>query len=111
MVVTQSQTLYAHWKKITKPKRVSISVLKKSGKGKFMIKYRKIAVAKGYEISYSMKKKFKSGIHRASTSSLSKSVKGLKKGKVYYVRVRAYKIDSMGYKVYGSYSEVRRIKV
>ncbi len=64
--------------------------------------------AKGYEISYSMKKKFKSGVHRTSTRSLSKSMKGLKKGKVYYVHVRAYEIDSMGSKVYGGYSKVRK---
>lgn len=111
MAVTQSQTLYAHWKKITKPGRVSIRLLKKQGKGKFKIKYQEVAGVKGYEISYSMKRKFKSGTKKTLVSSLSKSVKGLKKGKIYYVRVRAYKIDSMGRKVYGNYSKVRKIKV
>lgn len=111
MAVTQSQTLYAHWKKIKKPERVSIRLLKKQGKGKFKIKYQEVAEVKGYEISYSMKRKFNSGTKKTLVSSLSKSVKGLKKGKIYYVRVRAYKVDSMGSKVYGNYSKVRKIKV
>ena len=37
--------------------------------------------------------------------------KKLKKGKTYYVRVRAYKKDSTGRKVYGKYSTVKKIKI
>ena len=37
--------------------------------------------------------------------------KKLKKGKTYYVRVRAYKKDSTGRKVYGKYSKVMKVKI
>ena len=35
----------------------------------------------------------------------------LKKGKIYYVRIRAYKMDSTGKKVYGKYSSMKKVKV
>ena len=109
--VTKSQTLYARWETVTKPKKAVISSLKKRGKGKFLVKYRKISGSDGYEICYSTSKKFKSSVKKANTYSLSKTVKGLKKKKNYYVRVRAYKKDSTGNKVYGSYSKTKKVKV
>ncbi len=35
----------------------------------------------------------------------------LKSGKTYYVKVRAFQIDSAGKKVYGAYSAVKSIQV
>ena len=35
----------------------------------------------------------------------------MKKKTTYYVRVRAYKTDALGNKIYGSYSTVKTIKV
>ena len=34
----------------------------------------------------------------------------LRKGKKYYVKVRAYVVDEKGKKVYGKYSEVKALK-
>lgn len=109
--VTKSQTLYARWETVTKPKKAVITTLKKRGKGKFLVKYRKISGSDGYEICYSTSKKFKSSVKKSNTYSLSKTVKGLKKKKNYYVRIRAYKTDSTGSKVYGSYSKTKKVKV
>lgn len=109
--ITKSQTLYARWETVTKPKKAVISSLKKRGNGKFLVKYRKISGSDGYEICYSTSKKFKSSVKKFNTSSLSKTVKGLKKKKNYYVRVRAYQIDSTGSKVYGNYSKTKKVKV
>lgn len=72
----------------------------------------RLAGVKGYEISYSAKKKFpSSSTKKAVLSSAKKTLKNLKSGKKYYVRVRAYNLDSTGKKVYGSYSAVKSIKV
>ena len=38
-------------------------------------------------------------------------VSKLSKGKTYYVKVRAYKKDSTGAKVYGSFSSVKKVKI
>ena len=46
-----------------------------------------------------------------TTSAIQPKKAYVKKKKTYYVRVRAYKADSTGSKVYGSYSKTRKIKV
>ncbi|MCI9176240.1 MAG: peptidoglycan DD-metalloendopeptidase family protein [Lachnospiraceae bacterium] len=109
--ITKSQTLYARWETVAKPKKAVISSLKKRGKGKFLVKYRKISGSDGYEICYSTNKKFRSSVKKTDTSALSKTVKGLKEKKNYYMRVRAYKTDSTGSKVYGNYSKTKKVKV
>ena len=43
--------------------------------------------------------------------STSKTITKLKKGKTYYVKVRAYTKDSKGKKVYGKYSNVKKVKI
>ncbi|RKJ62735.1 hypothetical protein D7Y06_16660 [Roseburia sp. 1XD42-69] len=48
---------------------------------------------------------------KKTTSKTSYTIKNLKKGKTYYVRVRAYKKDSAGKKVYSGYTKVKKIKV
>ena len=44
-------------------------------------------------------------------ASSTKKITKLKKGKTYYIKVRAYKMDSQGNKVYGSYSKIKKIKI
>ncbi|MCI9448090.1 MAG: hypothetical protein HFH36_12050 [Lachnospiraceae bacterium] len=36
---------------------------------------------------------------------------GMKKGKTYYVRVRAYKLDSENGKIYGKYGAAKKAKI
>lgn len=65
--------------------------------------------AKGYEISYSTKKSFK-GAKKVKTTKTSYTLKNLKKGKTYYVRVRSY--AKIGSKIkYGAYSKAVKKKV
>ena len=45
-----------------------------------------------------------------ASSKNSYVITGLKKGKVYYVKVRAYKKNSAGKKIVGAYSTVKKIK-
>lgn len=64
----------------------------KGGKCKVSIK-KKIAGADGYQIRYSRNKSMKSSkiIKLGKNTTLSKTIKGLKKGKTYYVQVRSFK--------------------
>lgn len=111
LVPEKSMTLFARWSKVKRPKKESTpsAVSKKSGQ--LQVKYKKISGVKGYQIGYSMKKDFSSGVKKINTSATSKTIKNLKKGKTYYVRVRAYQVDSAGNKIYGAYSSKKRIKI
>lgn len=75
-------------------KKPSIKKLKnvKGGKCKIYIK-KKIAGADGYQIRYSRNKSMKSAKRSklSKNSMLSKTIKGLKKGRTYYVQVRSFK--------------------
>ena len=103
-------TLYAKWTKV-KVAKVSITSAKNSKSKQSLLKYKKVSGVKGYEISYSMDKKFKKAVTKKNTTKTSYTIKKLKKGKTYYVRIRAYKVDSTGGKVYGKYSSVKKVKI
>jgi len=111
-VVTLSgnQTLYAQWTRVTKPAKANISRIKNSKTRQFEITLKSVSGAKGYEILYSTNSKFKSG-KKVAFTSLKKSITKLQKGKTYYVKVRAYKLDSLNNKIYGSYGTARKIKI
>ena len=53
----------------------------------FKVKINKVKGAKKYQITYSLKSNF-SGAKVVYTTSLTKTIKNLKKGKTYYVRIR-----------------------
>ncbi len=103
-------TLYAKWTKV-KVAKTSITSAKNSKSKQILLKYKKVSGVKGYEISYSMDKKFKKAVTKKNTTKTSYTIKKLKKGKTYYVRIRAYKVDSTGGKVYGKYSSVKKVKI
>ena len=103
-------TLYAKWTKVNVAK-VSITSAKNSKSKQILLKYKKISGIKGYEISYSTDKKFKKAVTKKNTAKTSYTISKLKKGKIYYVRIRAYKMDSTGKKVYGKYSSVKKVKI
>ena len=103
-------TLYAKWKKVT-PKKVTVSSLKNSKGGKAVLKFKKLSGAAGYEILYGTSKKLKADASTTTTKKTSVTLKGLEKGKTYYVKVRAYQTDSTGKAVYGSYSKVVSVKI
>ena len=62
-----------------------------------------------YEIRYATNKKFKSA-KKVTTKKTSYTLKKLKKGKTYYVKVRAF--NKVGKKYYYSaYSKTRKVKI
>ena len=103
-------TLYAKWQKI-KVAKVNLTSVKNNKAGQVQVKYKKVSGVKGYEISYSKEAKFKKQVIKKTTKQTSYTVKKLKKKKTYYVRIRAYSVDSTGKKVYGKYSVVKKVKI
>lgn len=93
------------------PKAVSISSLK-AGAKKLTVKWKKGSSIDGYEIQYSLKKNFASKKTKTVTKAgtTSQVIKNLKKGKIYYVRIRTYKIVK-GVKYYSAWSAVKHAKV
>ena len=91
--------------KITKTK-----VKKTSAKAKTTsatIKFKKVSDAVSYEVQCSTSKKFTKA-KTLTTKKTSYTVKKLKKGKKYYVRVRGY-VTNNGKNYYGAWSKVKTI--
>lgn len=101
--------LYVKWTKVTVA-RVNITSLKNSGSSQLDVVYDSVSGAKGYEIVYAQNSAFTSGKKIINDSSAKVSIKSLASGTAYYVKVRAYKLDSLGQKVYGSYSAAKSYK-
>lgn len=98
--------------KVRKPAKVTGVKVKKNGKKKIKITWKKVKNVKGYQIQYALNKKFKKAktvtIKKASVTK--KIIKKLKSKKNYYVRVRAYTTKS-GKKLYGIWSAKKSVKV
>lgn len=103
-------TVYAKWKKVVVKKGAVKKVTALSGK-KAKVTLQKVSGADGYEIAYSTDKKFKKNVKKGTVTGTSKTLSKLTKGKTYYVKVRAYRKDSTGAKVYGSFSSVKKVKI
>lgn len=97
--------------KYSKPSgKVKNVALKSSKKRNLKVSWSKVSGAKGYQIRYSTSKTFKNS-KVVYTTSKYKTLSKLKSGKRYYVKVRAYKLNAKGAKVYGTYSAVKNLKV
>lgn len=92
------------------PKKQSISLVNKIKK-QLTIKWKKNTKASGYQVVYSTNKKFtgKKTVRKAKTT-ISYKIKGLKKGKKYYVKVRSYKTVN-GKRIYGAYSTAKKATI
>ena len=75
------------------------------------IRWAKVKNVDGYVVEYSTKANMKSAKKKnVKASTISLTVKKLKKGKKYYVRVRGYKVID-GQKVYTQYSAKKAVKI
>lgn len=94
-----------------KPKKTKIKSVKGKKNG-FKITWKKVSGVKGYQIKYSTNKYFfesltkSKNVKKAKTTSAT--VKNLRKGKTYFVKVRTYKIVK-GKKVYSDWSKVKTV--
>jgi hypothetical protein len=92
------------------PKKASITSAKNSKSKAIVVKYKVSGSAKGYEISYTQNNKFKKATTK-TTNKKTYTIKKLKKGKTYFVRVRAYNIRADGSKVFGKWSSVKKVTI
>ena len=83
-----------------------------AGKKKFTVQWKKDKKADGYQVQYSTDKKFKKNVKSVNVSkkSTKTTVKKLKKGKTYRVRMRSYKKIN-GKKYYSGWGKVKSVKV
>lgn len=107
-VVLQKQSI----KTATAPDKVKIQKVSSVTSSKIMITWNKVKRSAGYELWMKTGKTGKYKIVKTikGASKLSYKVTGLKKGKTYYFKVRAYKsVDDK--KVYGKTSKVKQVKL
>ena len=126
VVTTVPATVFAKGKKIStcplcgntitksiKKKTFKISSLKAAKKA-LTVKAAAQAEMKGYQVQYSTSKKFTKKttktVQVATKKKLNKKIKGLKSGKKYYVRVRAYKMNGKK-TVYSAWTAKKSVKV
>ena len=113
--VTSNLTLTAKWNK--KQERITVKTpskptLKNKKKKQLTITVKKVTGAAGYQVTYSTDKKFKKKVTKnKNITKNTLTLKNLKKGKTYYVKVKAYKKDSTGKKVYSKFSKVAKLKI
>lgn len=96
------------------PGKVNLYRVKNTKGRKISVKWKKVPAASGYRIQYSTSSKFKKSKTKTITlkkgNKKSQVLKGLKKGKTYYVRVRAYQTYK-GKKYYGAFSRKKKVKI
>ena len=87
-------------------------------KGKHIyVSFKAVSGAEGYQVEYAVKKSMKGA--KSATATVTKGyfldAKGkkiaFKKGKTYYVLVRAYAKDASGKTVYGKWSSKKKVKI
>ncbi len=96
--------------KTTTPKKKFGKITLKKLTGAFKASWKTASKASGYKLRYSLKKSFKSSKTVSVKPSKSYKVKGLKSGKTYYVRVKAFK-KSGGKTLYSNWSPTASVKV
>ncbi len=107
-VVTKDITLTAKWKKVKVPKTLVSKI--KIKKKKVIITVKKKSGIVGYQIKIGSNRKLTKNKKLMQNKKNQFTVKKWKK-KILYVKVRAYKIDSLGKRVYGKWSKIKRRKI
>lgn len=89
--------------KATKIKSLKANKVKKNAKkATVTLKFKKVKGIKKYEVEYSLKKNFKKSKVKTAKKT-TYTIKNLKKGKKYYVRVRATKTNYAGNAIYSKW--------
>lgn len=111
----KAYTKYGDFTDISGVTKISAPASPKAKKGKksFKLSWKKVSNASGYEITYATDSKFKKNkkickVNKGKTTSAT--IKKLKAGKTYYVKIRAYQ-NVNGKKVYSGYTKTIKVKV
>lgn len=97
-------------KQIKLPKG-NISSLKSNKKGRMTVKCKSVKNATGYRIQYSTDYRFKKGVKTVYSPTTSKTIKGLKKGKRYYVKVCPYNVYDDGTYIFGQNFYIKKVVI
>ncbi len=107
----ENAILYAYLKEIKTGKVKGLALKNKKTK-KLAITFDAVSGAKGYQVKYSTSSKFTKSTTKTKTiTTTAVTLTKLTKNKTYYVRVRAFKKDSTGARVYGAWSTTKKIKI
>lgn len=101
----------AKWQKVVKPAKVTVTSVKNTSAKKMVVKFKKVNGANGYQLVYATNKNFTKGVKKLTVKNNAKTIKKLKKNTTYYVKVRAYKTDSVDGKIYGKYSSLKKVTI
>lgn len=96
-----------------KPKKMAVSKVKSMKKATLNVTWKKDARADGYKIQYSTDRRFKKGVKTVTVKKnriVKATMKKLKAGKKYYVRIRAYKGSGKN-QVSGDWSKAKAVTV
>lgn len=93
-----------------KPAKTSIKALSAGKNHSIKVSWNKVNCS-GYQIRYATNSSFKNykTVRVSGKSNLTKTIKNLKKGKTYYVKVRAYRYHYYS-TYYGAFSDVKKIR-
>lgn len=93
-------------------KKVTLSSVKSSKTKQMDVKWKKVSGCTGYVIEYATDKDFSDAVSVTvnGAKQTSTTIKDLKKGQTYYVRVCTYKMVN-GVEVYQQYSTVKTVKI
>lgn len=80
-------------------------------KGGFAVRWKKVGGVSGYQLQYSLQKDFstRKTVTIAGNATFNKSVKKLKGGKIYYIRLRSYKTVD-GKKYYSGWTAAESVR-
>lgn len=95
---------------VTVPKKVSNKSAKSKKSRRINYSFKKVS-ATGYQYQWSTHRNFKSNFLTKSTKSTKITIKTAQSRRRYYVRVRAYKTEPGGKKIYGKWSNVKSVRV
>lgn len=95
---------------VTVPKKVSNKSAKSKKSRRITYSFKKVN-ATGYQYQWSTHRNFKSNFLTKNTKSTKVTIKTAQSRRRYYVRVRAYKTEPGGKKIYGKWSNVKSVKV
>lgn len=90
-------------------KKATISKVTSKKAKQITVTIKKIEAVEGYEIMYSTDKKIVKEAKKITSKQTTSTIKDLVGNKTYYVKVRAYKLDAKGKKVFGTYSTVESV--
>lgn len=107
--IEKNTTIYANWTKVN-VNETAVKKLENTSGYRMEVTIQKVSGAKGYQIRYSANADMRSS-KKILTTAGKMTISGLSADKVYYVQVRAYKLDSAGKKVYGNWSGSKQVTI